>query len=136
MILVDTSVWVDFLRGTDTPARSAVRELISRRFDELVICEPIVMELMAGATDPVALDRIQQLADGLPTLHVDPLLDFRAAAALYRLARSGGETVRSIVDCLIAAVALRHDVRLVHKDHDFEVLGRITGLRHRSYRSA
>jgi predicted nucleic acid-binding protein len=135
VILVDTSVWVDFLRGIDTPARSAVRELISRRFDELVICEPIVMELMAGATDAAALDRIQQLADGLPTLHVDPLLDFRAAAALHRLARSGGETVRSIVDCLIAAVALRHDVRLVHKDRDFEVLGRITGLRHRSYRS-
>jgi predicted nucleic acid-binding protein len=59
----------------------------------------------------------------------------RAAAALYRVARTGGETVRSVVDCLIAAVALRHDVRLVHKDRDFEVLGRITGLQHRSYRS-
>ena len=135
MILVDTSVWIDYLRGNDTPARSAVRELISQGFDELVICEPIVMELLAGATDAAALDRIHQLADGLPTLPVDPLLDFRAAATLYRVARTGGETVRSIVDCLIAALALRHDVRLVHKDRDFEILGRITGLRHRSYRS-
>jgi predicted nucleic acid-binding protein len=136
MILVDTSVWVDFLRGVDTPARAAVRALIADRFDELVLCEPIVMELMAGATDPAALHRIGQLADGLPSVDVEPLLDFRAAAALHRLARSNGETVRSIVDCLIAAVALRHGVTLVHKDRDFEVLGRVTGLRHRSYRPA
>lgn len=134
MILVDTSAWVDFLRGVDTPARAAVRELIARQFDELVLCEPVVMELMAGATDPATLDRIGHLADGLPSVDVEPLLDFRAAAALHRLARSNGETVRSIVDCLIAAVAVRHGATLVHKDRDFEVLGRITGLRHRSYR--
>src|SRR4051794_9441754 len=123
MILVDTSAWVDFLRGADTPARVAVRELIARHFDELVLCEPIVMELTAGASDPAALDRIGQLVDGLPSLNVEPLLDFRAAAALHRLARSNGETVRSIVDCLIAAVALRHGVTLVHKDRYFEALG-------------
>ena len=135
MILIDTSAWVDFLRSADTPARTAVRELIARRFDELVMCEPIAMELLAGATEPAALGRIERLTEGLPTLDLDPVLDFRAAAALHRLARANGETIRSIVDCLIAAVALRHDATLVHKDRDFEVLGTITALRHRSHRS-
>lgn len=94
------------------------------------------MEVMARATDVAAQRRIEQAADGLPSLDVEPVLDFRSAAALHRLARSNGETVRSIVNCLIGAVALRHDVALVHKDRDFEVLGRVAGLRHRSYRFA
>ena len=63
-------------------------------------------------------------------------LDFRAAAALHRLPRADCETVPSIIDCLIAAIALRHDVTLVHKDRDFEVLARVTPLRQHSYRAA
>lgn len=135
MILVDTSGWVDFLRGVDSAATAAVRELIGRRHDELVMCEPIAMELLAGATDPAAVDRIERLTDGLPSLGLEPVLDFRSAAGLHRLARAGGETVRSIVDCLIAAVALRNDAILVHKDRDFEVLARVVPLRQRSYRT-
>lgn len=153
MILVDTSAWVDFLRGVDSAATAAVRQLISRRHDELVMCEPIAMELLVGAADAPAVARIRQpvpakpgqalaasnverLTDGLPWLGFEPILDFRSAAGLHRLARAGGETVRSIVDCLIAAVALRHDATLVHKDRDFEVLARVTSLRQRSYRTA
>jgi predicted nucleic acid-binding protein len=58
----------------------------------------------------------------------------RAAAALYRQTRVGGESVRSLVDCLIAAIALRHRALLVHKDRDFEVLGRSVGLHQQSLR--
>ncbi len=136
MILVDTSIWVDFLRGTDSAAAAAARGLITQRHEELVMCEPVAMELLAGAADRTALARIEQLTDGLPSLAFEPILDFRSAAALHRLARSGGESVRSIADCLIAAVALRHDAMLVHKDRDFEVLARVTSLRQLSYRTA
>ncbi len=135
MILIDTSAWVDYLRGVDTPATAAVRDLIVGRLDDLVMCEPIAMELLAGAADPAALHRIEPVTEGLPSLDVEPATDFRAAAALHRIARSHGETVRSILDCMIAAVALRHGATLIHKDRDFEVLARVTSLRHQSFRT-
>jgi predicted nucleic acid-binding protein len=68
---------------------------------------------------------------------LDPRLDFRAAAKLYAEARREGRTVRSLIDCLIASVAIRHDVRLLHKDVDYYVISKIsplqihTGLRQR-----
>jgi hypothetical protein len=136
MILIDTSAWVDYLRGVDGAATAAVRQLITHRHDELVMCEPIAMELLAGAQDGAAVERLERLTEGLPSLAFEAALDFRSAAALHRFARADGETVRSIVDCLIAAVALRHDVTLVHKDRDFEVLARVTPLRQHSYRAA
>lgn len=62
-----------------------MRELITLQVDELVIGEPIAMELIGRPTDPPALHRIEQLTDGLPSLDVEPA-DFRAAAAPHRLA--------------------------------------------------
>jgi predicted nucleic acid-binding protein len=51
---------------------------------------------------------------------------------LYRAARRRGITARSSVDCLIAACALRHDLEILHRDRDFAMLARVSGLRHRS----
>jgi predicted nucleic acid-binding protein len=61
-------------------------------------------------------------------------LDFRAAAEIHRAVRRTGRTIRSSVDCLIAAIALRHDVELLHKDVDFEVIAEVTELKQRSLR--
>jgi predicted nucleic acid-binding protein len=132
--MIDTSAWVDYLRGDPTAAARRVRELVSTQPAELAICEPIAMELLAGAGDETMLARLDRLTSGLPTLRMAPDLDFRAAAALYRQARAHGETIRSLVDCLIAAVALRHGIRVVHKDRDLEVLGRTSGLDQESCR--
>jgi predicted nucleic acid-binding protein len=56
---------------------------------------------------------------------------FLEAANLYRLGRASGHTIRSSVDCLIAACALRHDLEVVHRDRDFDAIARISGLRER-----
>lgn len=66
--------------------------------------------------------------NGLPSLRVEDAVDFRVAADIYRAARRSGETIRSIIDCLIAAVAIRHGVELMHRDADFEVIARMTNL--------
>lgn len=58
----------------------------------------------------------------MPLLDVDPRQDFHAVAGAYRASRAQGGTVRSLVDCLIAAVAVRHEATLVHRDDDFEAL--------------
>ena len=132
--MIDTSAWVDYLRGEPPAAAARVRELVSIEPTELVICEPIAMELLAGAGDEPMLARLDRLATGLRSVRLIPEVDFRSAAGLYRQARARGETVRSLVDCLIAAVALRQGVRVVHKDRDLEVLGRTAGLDQESCR--
>jgi predicted nucleic acid-binding protein len=62
-------------------------------------------------------------------LPVDGLADYEAAADLDRRCRAGGETVRKLTGCLIAAVALRNEAALLHRDHDFEVIARHVPLR-------
>ena len=132
MILVDTSVWVDYLRRTPGSARDAMRALFAGPHDHLVMCEPVACELLAGPTDESVVASIERLVNGLPTLGVEPDLDFRSSASIYRQARRSGRTVRSLNDCLIAAVALRHDATVLHKDADFNVIAEVTGLKVRS----
>ena len=126
-VLIDSSVWIALLRGgvPDLRERLATRAADGGR---IVMCEPVAMELLAGAK-PSAMADIERLVDGLPSLILDPILDFRVAADLSRRARTAGRTVRSSMDCLIAAVATRHDALLVHHDRDFDVLAAVSPLR-------
>lgn len=120
-LLVDTSVWVELLRGTGSPAARRLRGLLRERPDDVAVTDPVAMELLAGARSS-ALSQVEHLVAGLPVLRVDPVLDFPAAAAAYRAAREAGRTVRSLVDCLIAVVAVRHDAELLHRGADYDVL--------------
>ena len=125
MILVDTSAWVEFLRGTDSPVCNAVDQLLDA---DLASCDVVSMELLAGARDERQLRQLRGLLARtvlLPTT----ASDYEAAAAMYRQCRSRGETVRKLFDCLIAAVAVRSEVEVLHADSDFEVLRRRVGLR-------
>lgn len=129
MILVDSSTWIDYLRNRQTPSVDRLDALVVAGAD-LVTTEPIVMELLAGTgRSPARGMEVERLVEGLLLAGVDTRLDFRAAAGLYRAARANGETVRSLVDCLIAAVALRRDLELLHDDRDFDALARISPLR-------
>lgn len=128
MNFVDTSVWVDYLRASDTRARRALRRMLST--DDLpAVTEPVVMELLAGAPDERTFDQLDTLTSSLPMLNVEPAHDYRDAALIYRAARHRGLTVRRITDCLIAAVALRHDAVVVHKDADYDAIARAVPLR-------
>lgn len=129
MILIDTSAWVDYLRGADTAATREVRRLADEAFDDLVTCEPVAMELLAGAPHENALRDLERLVNSLPSLPLDATTDFRAAGHLFRLARQAGHTVRSLNDCLIATLALRHSATLVHKDRDFGAVASVCGLK-------
>jgi predicted nucleic acid-binding protein len=134
MILVDSSVWIDYLRRRGDPAMHELRQLIRDQPHSIACSEPIAMELLAGTTDDLAFRRTQNLVNRLPSLAIAPDDDFRAAADIYRAARRQGHTIRSMVDCLIAAIAIRRGVTLLHKDADFEVIGQFTELDHRSLR--
>lgn len=124
MILVDTSAWVEFLRDTGSPVCIRVDELLA---DGMATCHPIRMEVLAGARDERHLHNLRGLlarASLLPTLP----LDYEEGAGLYRSCRRTGETVRKLIDCLIAAQAIRARVPLLHADADFDVLARHSDL--------
>lgn len=125
MILIDTSAWIEFLRDTGSPACRRVDELLD---DDIATCHPIRMEVLAGAREERHLDDLRRLlarASLLPTRATD----YEQAASLYRTCRRGGETVRRLIDCLIAATAIRSSVPVLHADADFEALARLTDLR-------
>ena len=125
MILVDTSAWVEFLRDTGSPVCERVDVLLEA---DLATCDPVRMEVLAGARDERHLRELRRLlarGTSIPTLPTD----YEDAAAWYRTCRRNGETIRRLVDCLIAAVAIRADVELLHADADFEALARHTPLR-------
>ncbi len=128
MILVDTSAWIEFLRDTDDPVVAELAEAIGSG-TEVAITEPIIMELLAGATSPQLEHSIGALVNGLPVVPVDGELDYRAAAQLSVASRRNGHPIRSLVDCLIAAVALRRGLTVLHRDRDFEFLAQISPLR-------
>ncbi|MCP3800473.1 PIN domain nuclease [Allokutzneria sp. A3M-2-11 16] len=118
LCLIDSSVWIDWFRGRESPATATVERLV-RQPEVLATTQPVLMELRFGAA-PAALSRIEQVMNSLVQLDVDPAIDFHQAADLFRAVRRSGHTVRSAIDCLIASVALRHDVVLMYKDVDYE----------------
>lgn len=134
MILVDTSAWIEYFRATGSPAAIEVRRMISDETAQIAMCEPIAMEILCGASDDNMYLRLERLVNGLPSLSVDNAVDYRAAADTYRAARRSGETIRSMNDCVIAAIAIRHGARIVHRDADFDVIARITSLDAESFR--
>ena len=134
MILVDSSAWIEYFRATGSPAAVEVRRLLSDEATEVAMCEPIAMQILSGAVDDSRHAKLEQLVNGLPWLSVDNAIDFRVAAGIYRAARRAGQTIRSLNDCLMAAVAIRHEARIVHRDADFDVIARMTTLRSTSFR--
>lgn len=134
MILVDTSAWIELLRGSGHPAHLTLRHHLQRR-SPIATTEPIIMELLAGARSAGERSKLRARLVALPRLALRGLADFESAADLYRTCRSRGVTVRKLMDCLIAAVAIRHNASVLHNDRDFDVLGRHTRLRTERYRT-
>ena len=124
MILVDTSAWIEFLRDTGSGVCNAVDNLLD---DEIATCDAIVMEVLAGARDEHHLAQLRGLLDRATTLPTEPP-DYDHGAALYRQCQRHGETVRKLIDCLIAAIAIDNNVPILHTDEDFETLARHTRL--------
>jgi predicted nucleic acid-binding protein len=124
LILVDTSAWVEFLRDTGSPVCRKVDDLID---GPIATCYPVRMEVLAGARDERHLNELRRLLARASLLPIRAT-DFEEGAAFYRTCRRGGETVRRIMDCLIAAIAVRNGVPVLHADADFEALARQTPL--------
>jgi predicted nucleic acid-binding protein len=105
-------------------------------FDELVTCLPVVQEVLQGFRDEGAFRKAKDALAAMPIVE-SPLDDevYYEAVDLYRAARRAGITLRSGVDCLIAACALRHDLTVLHQDRDYTALAKLCPLSSRELRS-
>ncbi len=127
-MIVDSSAWIDYLRGSNTPVAAKVTETL--RAGRAATADPVRLELLAGAWrgGGAGVETLAALLDLCHDLPQAPRDDVEAAAELYRRCRANGETIRSLTDCLIAAIAIRNDVPVLHKDKDFDIIARHSRL--------
>lgn len=127
MILVDTSAWVEYDRGSGSAVDERVAELIG---DDaaIAVTEPVVMEILAGARSDAREADLRRLLLRFGLLRFDAAIDFDAAARIYRSCRRVGVTPRGMLDCMIAAVAHRHEATLLAYDADLARVAVVIGI--------
>jgi predicted nucleic acid-binding protein len=122
MILADTSVWVEMLAGRLRPISGSDLPMV-------VTCGPVVQEVLQGLRPGAESEAFRRAFLAIPVLSDPvPLELYLSAADIYRLGRKKGITIRSGVDCLIAAIAIRNAIPVWHRDRDFDAIARYTAL--------
>jgi len=126
MVIVDTTVWIDYLRGLQNAETNYFdRELGRQRFGltDLILCE-----ILQGLTDEHASNRVLRELRRFELFETGGEELAVAAARNFRNLRWQGHTVRKTIDCLIATYCLRHGHSLLHRDRDFDPFEKILGL--------
>ncbi len=128
MLLVDTSVWIEVFHTRPRFRLESVADL-----EEVATCLPVIQEVLQGFRDERAFRTAREALLSFPIVESPMHREvFEEAADLYRAARRSGLTVRSGVDCLIAACAIRHGMTVLHLDRDFDLIGKISELHSRN----
>ena len=127
MILVDSSVWVEYDRATGSVSHLRLAGLIEAD-GPIAVTEPVIMEVLAGARDDRREADLRRLLGRFEMLSFDAVSDFDGAVRIYRRCRAAGITPRGMLDCLIAAVAWRQSTPLLAHDADMDRVARVIGL--------
>jgi predicted nucleic acid-binding protein len=127
MILVDTTVWIDFFSARSYPHVEALENLILNR-EDICLCGIILTEVLQGIREDSEFNRTRDLLANLVFLPMQYSV-FLRSAEIYRDLRRKGVTIRKPVDCMIAAVAIEHEIPLLHNDKDFIPIEKHFGLK-------
>ena len=125
MPLIDTSAWIEYLRKTGSRTNVEVRQALNI---DAQICDVIRMEILAGARDQQHVTQLEKLLARATTIKTEPV-DYDNAAAIYRACRKVGVTVRAQIDCLITAIAIRTNTKIIHHNYDFDAIAQVTKLK-------
>jgi predicted nucleic acid-binding protein len=127
VIVVDTSVWIDYFNGVPTPQVDLLDELLGRRV--LAVGDLILAELLQGFATEQDANRALRLLEPLEFVEMAGRDVAIQSAANYRRLRRRGVTVRKTMDMLIGTYCLMHDHEILHNDRDFDLLARHLGLK-------
>ena len=117
MVLIDTTVWIDFFAGRELPHVAVLERLIKNR-EDICICGIILTEVLQGIREKREFNKTRELFTAMILLPM-PYSVFLYAAEVYRTLRRKGITIRNSVDCMIASVAIENGIMLLHNDKDF-----------------
>jgi len=126
-ILADSSAWVEYDRATDSAVALRLEQLIADT-GQLAVCEPVIMEICAGARDAQHEHELRRLLLRFRLLGTQPASDFDAAVTIYRSCRSQGVIPRGLMDCLIAAIAWRLNAAILACDRDLLAIAEVMDL--------
>jgi predicted nucleic acid-binding protein len=127
VILADTSAWIEYDRATGSRVDARITALIESD-GPLVVTEPVLMEVAAGARTAHQADTLRRLMLRGGLLPFDATTDFDAAALIHRRCRRAGITPRGMIDCMIVAVAWRRGAALLCRDVDLERVAGVIGI--------
>ena len=127
MVLVDTSVWIDFFAGRNDSRVMSLQESIESE-EDLSLCGVILSEVLQGIRSDADFTKTKEYLDDLIFLPMRRAT-FVKAAELYRSLRKKGVTIRKPVDCMIASVAIEYNAKLLHNDRDFNHIAKHSKLR-------
>ena len=128
MILVDTTVWIDFLRGNRSPFRKRLHQLIEQE-EDLCLTAINLTEILQGIKSDTEFERTRRYLLAFPLFLMNDVSTYIHAARIYRACQKSGKTVRKTVDCLIAAIAIENNLTLLHNDRYFDKIAACTHLR-------
>lgn len=126
MVIVDTTVWVDYFQGLDNPETDWLNAELDHQ--RLGVTDIILCEVLQGVSDDLAAQDVEQRLLKLEVFETGGLALAREAARNYRALRSRGRRVRKTIDCLIATFCLREQHALLHRDRDFDPFETFLGL--------
>ncbi len=128
MILVDTSVWIDFLRGRDTPFRHTLRALIEHE-EDICLTGIVLTEILQGIKDENESDEIKEYLLAFPLYDPKGITSYIEAADIYKHCLKKGRTIRKTIDSLIAAIVMENGLILLHNDSDFNSIAQCTDMK-------
>jgi predicted nucleic acid-binding protein len=128
VIVIDTTVWIDFLEARGTPSDLHLKELIEQG-ESLALTDLIYCEVLQGVLDESKFRHTRSILRAYPILRMRGLRTFEHAAGIYRACRKRGLTIRKTADCLIAATCVEAGAELYHNDRDFNAIAKVRGLR-------
>jgi hypothetical protein len=129
MILVDSSVWIDYFRGTQNPQTDQLDELLDQVDEEVGVADLVVFEVLRGFGSPAEKRRAQAVLLNATVVEIGGLDNALVATEHHRALRAKGHTVRSPIDVLLASYCITHGHLLLHRDADFDLLQTLRGLK-------
>jgi predicted nucleic acid-binding protein len=127
MVIVDTTVWIDFFKGRETDQVGKLEKLLSEETDAFTT-GLIVQEVLSGIKRKRERERVRK--EFAHFIVVMPTFDTHIQAAeIFDVCQKKGYTIRSVIDCLIAALALEYDLTILESDRDYGYISAVVPLK-------